>query len=57
MRPPSLIAPVKYILRRLKLSEAQALAEFACQSESPAEILARCQQLARETAPSLFEKS
>ena len=54
---PSLIAPVKYILRRLKLSEAQALAEFACQSESPAEILARCQQLARDTAPSLFDKS
>jgi len=54
---PSLIAPVKYILRRLKLYEAQALAEFACQSESPAEILARCQQLAREAAPSLFEKS
>jgi phosphotransferase system enzyme I (PtsI) len=54
---PSLIAPVKYIVRRLKVSEAQALAEFACQSESPAEILARCQQLARETAPSLFEKS
>ncbi len=54
---PSLIAPVKYILRRLKLSEAQALAEFACQSESPSEILGRCQQLARETAPSLFDKS
>lgn len=54
---PTLIAPVKYIVRRLKLSEAQALAEFACQSESPAEILARCQQLARDTAPSLFEKS
>jgi phosphoenolpyruvate-protein phosphotransferase (PTS system enzyme I) len=53
---PTLIAPVKYIVRRLKLSEAQALAHFACQSESPAEILARCQQLARETAPSLFEK-
>jgi phosphoenolpyruvate-protein phosphotransferase (PTS system enzyme I) len=54
---PSLVAPVKYIVRRLKLSEAQALADFACQSESPTEILARCQQLARETAPSLFDKS
>ncbi|MGH7942586.1 MAG: phosphoenolpyruvate--protein phosphotransferase [Limisphaerales bacterium] len=54
---PTLIGPVKYILRRLKLSEARTLAEFACQSESATEILARCQQLARETAPSLFEKT
>ncbi len=54
---PTLVAPVKYMVRRLKLSEAQALAEFACQCESPSEILARCQQLARDTAPSLFEKS
>lgn len=53
---PSRIAPVKYIVRRLKLTEAQALAEFAAQCESPSEILARCQQLARDTAPSLFEK-
>ncbi len=54
---PTVIAPVKYIIRRLKLSEAQALAEFACQCESPSEILARCQQLARDSAPSLFDKS
>ncbi len=54
---PSLVAPVKYMIRRLKLSEAQALAEFALQSESPSEILKRCEQLARDTAPSLFEKS
>ena len=52
---PTLVASVKYIVRRLKLSEAQALAEFACQCESPSEILARCQKLARDTAPSLFE--
>lgn len=54
---PTLVAPVKYIVRRMKLSEAQALAEYACQSESPSAILARCEQLARDTAPSLFEKS
>ncbi len=53
---PTLVASVKYIIRRLKLSEAQSLAEFACQCESPAEILDRCQKLARETAPSLFER-
>ncbi len=52
---PTVVAQVKYIVRRLKLSEAQALAEFALQCESPAEILARCRELARQTAPSLFE--
>ncbi|HXR46166.1 MAG TPA: phosphoenolpyruvate--protein phosphotransferase [Candidatus Limnocylindrales bacterium] len=52
---PTVVAQVKYIVRRLKLSEAQALAEFALQCESPAEIHARCQELARQTAPSLFE--
>jgi phosphoenolpyruvate-protein phosphotransferase (PTS system enzyme I) len=52
---PTLVAPVKYIIRRLKLSEAQLLGEFAFQCQSPSEILARCRQLARETAPSLFE--
>jgi phosphotransferase system enzyme I (PtsI) len=52
---PPVVAQVKYIIRRLKLTEAQALAEFALQCESPSEIFARCQKLARETAPSLFE--
>jgi phosphoenolpyruvate-protein phosphotransferase (PTS system enzyme I) len=52
---PPVVAQVKYIIRKLKLTEAQALAEFALQCESPSEIFARCQQLARDTAPSLFE--
>jgi len=52
---PSVVPQVKYIVRRLKLSEAQALAEFALQCESPSEIYARCQALARATAPSLFD--
>ncbi len=52
---PSVVPQVKYIIRRLKLSEAQALAEFALQCESPSEIYRRCQELARVTAPSLFE--
>ncbi|HEY3760276.1 MAG TPA: phosphoenolpyruvate--protein phosphotransferase [Verrucomicrobiae bacterium] len=52
---PTVVGQVKYIIRRLKLSEAQELAEFALQSESPSEIYARCQELARATAPSLFE--
>jgi phosphotransferase system enzyme I (PtsI) len=52
---PLVVPQVKYIIRRLKLSEAQALAGFALECESPSEIYARCQKLARETAPSLFE--
>jgi phosphoenolpyruvate-protein kinase (PTS system EI component) len=52
---PTGIAPVKYMIRRLKLSEASALADFALKGESPGETLARCQTLAREAAPSLFE--
>jgi phosphotransferase system enzyme I (PtsI) len=53
---PPIVPQIKYIVRRLKLSEAQVLAEFALQCESPSEIYARCQTLARQTAPSLFEK-
>jgi phosphotransferase system enzyme I (PtsI) len=52
---PPVVAQVKYIIRKLKLAEAQELAKFALQCESPSEIFARCQKLARETAPSLFE--
>jgi phosphoenolpyruvate-protein phosphotransferase (PTS system enzyme I) len=52
---PPLVAPLKFIVRRLKLSEARELAGFALNSESSSEILARCQELARNVAPSLFE--
>ena len=52
---PSAIGSVKYIIRRIKNEEARKLAEFALQCESPNEIFARCQELARQTAPSLFE--
>ncbi|HLX96509.1 MAG TPA: phosphoenolpyruvate--protein phosphotransferase [Verrucomicrobiae bacterium] len=52
---PTVVAQVKYIVRRLRLTEAQALAEFAFHCESPVEIHARCRELARQTAPSLFE--
>lgn len=53
---PPLIAQVKYLVRRLKLSETKDLAEFALSCESPPEILARCQAFAQQAAPSLFEK-
>jgi phosphotransferase system enzyme I (PtsI) len=52
---PSVVPQIKYIVRRLKMSEAQALAEFALQCDSPTEIYRRCQELARASAPSLFE--
>ena len=52
---PAVLDEIKYMLRRLKMSEAQALAEFALGCESPAEIFTRCLELARATAPSLFE--
>jgi phosphotransferase system enzyme I (PtsI) len=52
---PPLVPPMKFMIRRLKLTEAKALAEFALNSESATEILARCQELARQVAPSLFE--
>ena len=52
---PTVVAQVKYMIRRLKLTEAHALADFALQCESPSEIYARCQTFAREAAPSLFE--
>jgi phosphotransferase system enzyme I (PtsI) len=52
---PAVLDEVKYIIRRVKLDEARALAEFALTSESPTEIFARCVEFARQTAPSLFE--
>jgi phosphotransferase system enzyme I (PtsI) len=52
--PPSL-TQIKFLIRRLKLSEAKELAAFALSCESPAEILGRCQAVAKNAAPSLFE--
>jgi phosphotransferase system enzyme I (PtsI) len=52
---PAAIDPVKYIIRRIKQTEASQLADFALASESPAKTLARCNELALAAAPSLFE--
>ncbi len=52
---PSLLSPVKFLIRRLKMPEARELADFALQCESAEGILARCQELARQIAPGLFE--
>jgi phosphotransferase system enzyme I (PtsI) len=53
---PPLVPPVKYMIRHLKLEEARNLAQFALACESASEILSRCQELARQIAPSLFEE-
>lgn len=52
---PAVIDQVKYVIRRLKLSEAVKLAEFALSCDSPSEIAARSNELVRQIAPSLFE--
>ena len=52
---PSLVPPVKYLIRRLKLEETRELAEFAVNCEAASEILSRSLALARKAAPSLFE--
>jgi len=52
---PSLVPPVKFVIRRLKLSEARELATAALECESAGEILARCQELTWGIAPALFE--
>lgn len=52
---PPLLAQLKYLIRRLKLSDAQELATFALTCESATEILARSSALAQRAAPSLFD--
>jgi len=53
---PPLVPQIKFIIRRLKLGEARELAGFALDCESAEGILLRCQDLARQIAPSLFER-
>jgi phosphotransferase system enzyme I (PtsI) len=52
---PSVVPGIKYIIRRLKMSEAKELAEFAMTCDSGREILQKSRALARGIAPSLFE--
>ncbi len=51
--PPN-VPRVKYLIRRMKLSEAKKLAESALAGESSAEILAHCEAFAKRVAPGLF---
>jgi phosphoenolpyruvate-protein kinase (PTS system EI component) len=52
---PTSLAQLKYLVRRLKWSDARELATFALDCESATEILARSQALAQRAAPSLFD--
>jgi phosphoenolpyruvate-protein phosphotransferase (PTS system enzyme I) len=52
---PPLVPPVKFLIRHLKAADAKELASFALTCESGAEILGRCQELARQAAPALFD--
>lgn len=54
---PARVPAVKFIIRRLKRAEAAELAGWALHCETGREILARCRELARRIAPSLFEIS
>ena len=52
--PPS-IPRLKFLIRRLKMSEARELAEFGLSCESGAEILDRAKALVHQVAPGLFD--
>jgi phosphoenolpyruvate-protein kinase (PTS system EI component) len=52
---PSVVPQIKYLIRRLKMADAENLAEFALQCESAGEILARCRKLVQQVAPTLVE--
>jgi len=52
---PSLAPAVKFLIRRLQLADARALAAFALQSESGPAVLEKAQALAESIAPGLFQ--
>ncbi len=53
---PQAVPQIKYLIRRIKMSEAKEIAAAALRSESSKEILDHSQQLVRSVAPSLFEQ-
>ncbi len=53
---PSRVPAVKFLIRRLKLAEAQELATFALTCRDSREILRRTRAVAETAAPALFER-
>ena len=49
------VPKIKHVIRRLKMTEARALADFALTCESGDDILAESEKLTRSVAPCLFE--
>jgi len=52
---PPLVPRIKYLVRRIRMNEARDLAEWALTQESASAILRRCEELAHDAAPLLFE--
>ncbi|MCU0770926.1 MAG: phosphoenolpyruvate--protein phosphotransferase [Verrucomicrobia bacterium] len=53
---PPVVPQIKYLIRRLNLSAARELAEFALASESGGDVLERCLEFVNEVAPGLLEQ-
>ncbi len=53
---PSMVPEIKHLIRKLTLSEAKALADWALTCESGPQIYERCTALARRLVPDIFEK-
>src|SRR6185369_2015226 len=52
---PGMVPQIKFLIRRMKLSVAKELADFALQCESGSQIFDRTEAYVRTVAPSLFE--
>ena len=54
---PANVGRVKFLIRRMKMAEARELADFALESDSSTDILARCETYVRKIAPGIFDDS
>jgi phosphotransferase system enzyme I (PtsI) len=52
---PASVPRIKFLIRRMKMQDAEELAAFALSCESGTEILARSETYASQVAPALFE--
>ena len=51
----SMVPRVKMLIRKINVTQAKELADFALSSDSPKEILRRAKKLSREAVPNFFE--